>query len=252
MEKKRQEVEKAKLTGAPPPAIRPQANRDLTLDMLQEKVPAQQRSDAAQPQAARTQPTTYRAQEDNGRAPNPMLLNSSKVPPKRPLPQETGDDSHSRPATQRNPPAYHDGHQAKRRRTSELADGRADNSEAHPKMTAPPIRQSNIRQKVRGPGPVVYTSQILVLTSTGHPIKNNLPQWIRQCAAARQFAKINPYLAAQSVEARASVGYGASIQGPNSVCNKRKSSQHSATQNPSSARSSSGGSERQVSRQVSG
>jgi hypothetical protein len=144
IEKRRLEVEKAKLTGAPPPAIRPQPNMDLAIDMLQDKAPTQQRSDTA-----RTQSTAYRPHEELGRSTNSALHNTSKAPPKRPLPQDAIDENHSRPATQRNAPAPHDSHQAKRRRTSEIADGRSDNPEPQPKMTAPPIRQSSIRQKVR-------------------------------------------------------------------------------------------------------
>lgn len=141
IEKRRLEVEKAKLTGAPPPAIRPQQNADLTLEMLQDK----QRGDVAQTQASR------RPNDDHNRPVNSVLHNTTKVPPKRPLPQDAVDESHSRPGTQRNAPSHqNDGHQPKRRRTSENFDGHGDSmAEAQPKMTAPPIRQSGIRQKVR-------------------------------------------------------------------------------------------------------
>jgi hypothetical protein len=140
------------LTGAPPAAIRPQPNMDLTLDMVQDKALPQQRSDVVQAQASRTHSTAHRPHDDHARSINPVLQNSTKVPPKRPLPQDAMDESHSRPTTQRNPQAYNnDGHQPKRRRTSEIIDSHGDNlTDPQPKMTAPPIRQSTVRQKVRG------------------------------------------------------------------------------------------------------
>ena len=166
------------MTGAPPPAIRPQANMDLTLDMIQDKVLPQQRGDTAQAQAKlpRTQSTVYRPHDDQGRPTNSVLHNTSKVPPKRPLPQDAADESQSRPGAQRNPSTHHDGHQAKRRRTSEIADGHGDTMpEPQPKMTAPPIRQSNIRQKVRDLSPV-YTVEFLCANfyRTCHPSQSFL------------------------------------------------------------------------------
>ena len=151
LEKKRLEVERAKLIGAPPPAIRPQSNMDLTLDMLQEKALPQQRGDIVQAQAPRTQPNAYRPYEEHGRSVNSVLHNAAKAPPKRPHPQDAIDESHSRPTTQRNqpPPYNNDSHQPKRRKTSETVDSHNDNmTESQPKMTAPPIRQSTVRQKV--------------------------------------------------------------------------------------------------------
>lgn len=71
------------------------------------------------------------------------MQNPSKVPPKRPLQQE---DDHSRPPIQRNAPSYHNEPHSKRRKTSEGFDD--DDMEDHPKMTAPPIRQSSSRPKV--------------------------------------------------------------------------------------------------------
>lgn len=174
IEKRRLEVEKAKLTGAPPPAIRPQPNMDLTLDMLQDKALPQQRADVVQAQAPRTQSTVYRSQDDHSRPVNSVLHNTTKVPPKRPLPQDAAEENHSRPATQRNPPSHHDGHQPKRRRTSENVDGHGDNvTEPQPKMTAPPIRQSTIRQKVRGPR-LCAIIDFVVLTSAGRANQVNL------------------------------------------------------------------------------
>lgn len=139
------------MTSAPPPAIRPQQNMDLNLDMLQDKALPQQRGDVVQAQSSRPQSTVYRPHEEHNRPVNSVLHSTTKVPPKRPLPQDATDDNYSRPAAPRNAPSHqNDGHQPKRRRTSEKFDGHSDGiAESQPKMTAPPIRQSSIRQKVR-------------------------------------------------------------------------------------------------------
>jgi hypothetical protein len=145
-------MEKAKQTGAPPPAIRPQPNGDLTLAMLQDKplpqVP-QPRNDMSHARLPRTNSTVHRPQDDPNRPVNSVLHNTGKVPPKRPLQQDAGDEHHSRSTTQRNPPSYHnDSHHSKRRKTSEDFEDDDDATEPQPKMKAPPIRQSSIRQKV--------------------------------------------------------------------------------------------------------
>ncbi|KUJ16750.1 uncharacterized protein LY89DRAFT_645645 [Mollisia scopiformis] len=148
-EKRRLEMEKAKETRAPPPAVRPQPSVDLGSSMLQEKalppVPPQ-RGDFGQSKASRVNPATQRPQEDMSRSVNSTLHSTAKVPPKRPLPQDN-EDHHVRPALQRIGPSYQQEHQSKRRRTSEDFDDDEDMTEDHPKMTAPPIRQSSIRQK---------------------------------------------------------------------------------------------------------
>jgi hypothetical protein len=144
-------MEKAKETRAPPPAVRPQQNADLGNSMMQEKaLPAlpPQRGDFGQSKASRINPAAQRAQEDTSRPMNSTLQSTAKLPPKRPLPQD-GDDHHSRPTLQRNGPSYQQEHQSKRRRTSdEFDDDDEDMTEDHPRMTAPPIRQSSSRQKV--------------------------------------------------------------------------------------------------------
>ncbi|CAG8955341.1 hypothetical protein HYFRA_00011325 [Hymenoscyphus fraxineus] len=112
-EKRRQELEKAKQTRAPPPAVR---NQDKALPPV--------------------------PREEVGRTPNPASQIVSKFPPKRPLQQ---DEEHSRPALQRSGPSYNNEQQSKRRKTDEYDDD--DLTEHQPRMTAPPIRQSSSRAK---------------------------------------------------------------------------------------------------------
>ncbi len=145
-------MEKAKETKAPPPAARPQPDIEFGSSMLHEKalppIPSQ-RVDLGQSKPSRMNPGNQRQQEDPSRPVNSVVSNSAKLPAKRPLPQDN-EDHHSRPTLQRNGPSYHQQeHQAKRRRTSDDFDEDEDMTENHPKMTAPPIRQSSSRQKVR-------------------------------------------------------------------------------------------------------
>lgn len=87
-----------------------------------------------------------RSQEELNR-PATSMHASTKAPPKRPLQQET-DDYHSRPAMQRSGPSYQQNEShSKRRKTSENFEDDEDLTENHPKMTAPPIRQSTARPK---------------------------------------------------------------------------------------------------------
>jgi hypothetical protein len=153
IEKRKLEMEKAKQIGAPPPAIRHQLSGDLTDAMLQDKalpsVPLQ-RGDQAPGKAPRMNSTVHRPQEDLGRPVNSVLHNTAKAPPKRPL-QQDADEHHSRPTIQRNPVPYqHNDTHTKRRKTSEVFNDDDDGiAEPYAKMTAPPIRQSSSRQKVR-------------------------------------------------------------------------------------------------------
>lgn len=148
IEKRRHEMEKAKQTGAPPPAIRPQPSGDLKISVMQDKalppVPPQRG------EATRMNNTVQRAQEDLGRSVNSVLHNTAKAPPKRPL-QQDSDEHHSRPTMQRNPPSYqHNDTHTKRRKTSEsFDDDDEDMTEPHANIKAPPIRQSSSRPKVR-------------------------------------------------------------------------------------------------------
>jgi len=132
-------MERAKQVGAPPPALRPQPSGDL--DKPLPSVPREH----PQPRAPPMSSSLHRSQDDGGR---PLL--TAKVPPKRPLQQENADDHHSRPNIQRNAPSYqHNENRSKRRKTSETFDDDDDMTEPRPKMTAPPIRQSTSRPKVR-------------------------------------------------------------------------------------------------------
>lgn len=147
MEKRRLEMEKAKETKAPPPAARPQPNAEFGSSMLQDKaLPPVPRGELAQSKPSRMNPGAQRQQEDM-RPTNSVMHNTAKLPVKRPLPQD--EDNRSRPTLQRNGPSYHQQeHQAKRRRTSDDFDDDEDMTEDHPKMTAPPIRQSSSRQNM--------------------------------------------------------------------------------------------------------
>lgn len=140
-------MEKAKQTGAPPPAIRPQPSGDLKASVMQDK--ALPPAPPQRGEASRTNTTVQRPQEDLVRSVNSVLQNTAKAPPKRPL-QQDADEHHPRPTMQRNPPSYqHNDTHTKRRKTSEtFDDDDEDMTEPHPKMTAPPIRQSSSRPKV--------------------------------------------------------------------------------------------------------
>lgn len=150
-EKKRLEMEKAKMNGAPPPAIRPQASgADLTLAMLNDKpLPVPPRGDVGPSTGRMNHPSTHRPQGDSSRPTNASIYTAAKVPPKRPLQQEAGDEYRSRPTMPRNPPSYqHNDNHSKRRKTSDVFDSDDEMSPPPAKLTAPPIRQSSSRPKV--------------------------------------------------------------------------------------------------------
>ncbi|RAL60338.1 hypothetical protein DID88_000114 [Monilinia fructigena] len=117
-------IERAKQKRAPPPAIRPQQNVDQWLDKSLPPVPTQRNDLGGQAKATR--------------------MNTAKAPPKRPL-QENNEEP-ARPAMQRNIPSNHGDIRNKRQRTNEYLE-EDELTESHPKMTAPPIRQSSIRPK---------------------------------------------------------------------------------------------------------
>ncbi|TVY68912.1 hypothetical protein LSUE1_G006105, partial [Lachnellula suecica] len=162
IEKRRLEMEKAKQMGAPPPAVRGQPSGDSRHAMQRDKelppVPVQ-RNEMGQSKSG-----AHRPQEDLGRSVNGGMQNPAKVPPKRPLQQ---DDEHSRPQLQRNGPSYHTEQHSKRRKTSEGFDDDDDTID-HPKMTAPPIRQSSSRPKD------VQTKSLFPSGYTTAPPSNNL------------------------------------------------------------------------------
>lgn len=138
LEKRRLEMEKAKESRPPPPAPRPQSRGDALHEKALPPVP--------QTKPVRMNPTAQRTQEEFGRPVNTMQ-NPTKAPIKRPL-QQDAEDYHARPPVQRNAPSYQQNEaHTKRRKTSDVFDDE-DLTENHPKMTAPPIRQSSIRPKV--------------------------------------------------------------------------------------------------------
>jgi hypothetical protein len=133
MDKRRLDMERAKETRAPPPAIRPQQNVDSWQDKALPPVPPQRNDLGGQTKLSRINPP----------------MNTAKAPPKRPLQQDNNDELNSQPAMQRNGMSYLNEAHHKRARTNEYLDDDDELVESHPKMTAPPIRQSSIRPKVR-------------------------------------------------------------------------------------------------------
>ena len=145
-------MDKAKMTGAPPPAIRPQPTGDPTFAMLDDKplpsIPGQ-RIDMAQSKGTRPNQAAHRPQEDLARPMTSSMHTTAKIPPKRPLQQDANDEHHSRPTMQRNPPSYqHNDNHSKRRKTSDVFEDDDVISPPPAKLTAPPIRQSSSRPKV--------------------------------------------------------------------------------------------------------
>jgi hypothetical protein len=148
---KRMEIENAKQQRPPPPAPRPQPI-DLTKAALNEKVlppaPVQRAEQGQARPASRMASTANRLQEEFTRSMNSAYQNTTKAPPKRPLPQDSSEESQSRPTHQRSGPSNHQQMpDAKRRRTNDNQD--EDMVENQPRgAMAPPVRQSSIRQKV--------------------------------------------------------------------------------------------------------
>ncbi|TGO83861.1 hypothetical protein BPOR_0582g00050 [Botrytis porri] len=118
-------IERAKQKRAPPPAIRPQQNTDQWLEKSLPPIPLQRNDLGGQAKATR--------------------MNTAKAPPKRALLEN--NEEIARPPVQRNAPSIHGDPRTKRQRTNEYLDEEDELTESHPKMTAPPIRQSSIRPK---------------------------------------------------------------------------------------------------------
>jgi hypothetical protein len=159
---KKLEIERAKQQKPPAPAPRPQPPVELGQSSLQDKpLPAAQayRGELGQARpGSRMESTIHRPDEEFGRSVNATFQNTTKAPPKRPLPQDASEDSQSRPTLQRNGPSNH-GPDPKRRKTIEDDEEMTDSqSKGH---MAPPIRQSNIRQKVSRPHCRYRVSQML-------------------------------------------------------------------------------------------
>ncbi|RDW79496.1 hypothetical protein BP6252_04134 [Coleophoma cylindrospora] len=151
-ERKRQEMEKAKQTRAPPPAIRPQSNTDMSKDKALPPIPQAQR-DPAKPNRMNTK--LQRSQDDLARPIASIPHNNSKAPSKRPL-QPDNEDRSSRPTLQRNAPSNHQNEgNTKRRKTSDTFD--SDDIDPQPRLMAPPIRHSGVRHKVPTLTPCIVT-----------------------------------------------------------------------------------------------
>lgn len=89
-------IEKAKQTRAPPPAVRTQPNGPPEYGSVREK------ATIPRPPSRLQQSMAHRSQEELGRPISAILANSSKMPTKRPLQQDTADDGSQRPAAPRN------------------------------------------------------------------------------------------------------------------------------------------------------
>ena len=130
---KKQELEKAKLNRPPPPPARPNPNAER-----EKLLPAAPQREL---DPVHRMTSTLQRPQDDGRA--NTLQNTTKAPPKRPLPNE---EAQSRPTMQRNGPSYQQ-NDSKRRKTEDEYDEDMMDSQPRGAM-APPIRQSSIRQKV--------------------------------------------------------------------------------------------------------
>ncbi|RFU30556.1 hypothetical protein B7463_g5798, partial [Scytalidium lignicola] len=151
IEKRRLEMEKAKQTGAPPPAMRHQLG-ESSQATAQEKAAASipaQRGEMNQSKAPSVTPGAQRSQDDLGRSVNGGLHNTTKAPPKRPLQHDSVDEHASRPPQRSGPSYQHNEAHTKRRRTNDGVEDDVEMSNAQPKMMAPPIRQSGVRPKVQ-------------------------------------------------------------------------------------------------------
>lgn len=142
------EMERAKQQRPPPPAPRPQSVVDAGHANMKDKpLPAapSHRTEAGPPRPP-SRLNSAKPQEDFTRSVNQTLQNTTKAPPKRPLPHDGGEESQGRPALQRNPQSYQQP-EAKRRRTGDNYDDELGESPPRGAM-APPVRQSGIK-KVR-------------------------------------------------------------------------------------------------------
>lgn len=147
---KRMEIERAKQQRPPAPAPRPQFGTELGQASLHDKplpLPPVNRGELGQARpASRMESTIHRSEDDFGRSVTSTLHNTTKAPPKRPLPQDNAEELQPRPTLQRNGPSNH-APDAKRRKTIEDHDDETSESQPRGHM-APPVRQSSVRPKV--------------------------------------------------------------------------------------------------------
>ncbi|KAK1729509.1 inner centromere protein [Colletotrichum acutatum] len=140
-------IERAKQTRAPPPAVRSQPNGppDYT---------ASQRSDGQPPRPpSRMNSMAHRSQED--RPVNAVLSNASKPGSKRPLPQDSREDTGSRNPPARNGQSYKT-QEAKRRRTSDDFADELDMDIQPPNIKGPPVRPPSVGFKKDMPTKSTY------------------------------------------------------------------------------------------------
>lgn len=130
-------LDKAKQTRAPPPAVRSQPGG----------LPEYSRNEggASRP-PSQMNSMAPRSQDDTSRAVNAVLSNASKAQMKRPLPQETGDDSTSRSAQNRNGNGFQPKEPKRMRMTDELND--TVENEKKPSLKGAPVRPSGGFKKV--------------------------------------------------------------------------------------------------------
>jgi hypothetical protein len=173
---KKLEIERAKQQKPPAPAPRPQPPVDLGQSVSQEKplpaVPTYRGELGQARPASRMESTIHQPDNEFGRSVNSTFQNTTKAPPKRPLQQDAGEDSQSRPTLQRNGPSNH-GPEPKRRKTIEDHDEEMTDSQSKGHM-APPIRQSSMRQKVSEPHSRCIMFVMLIYSQDG-PTKSLFP-----------------------------------------------------------------------------
>jgi hypothetical protein len=148
-------LERAKLTMAPPPALRTQPGG-----------PPQHQMGA------------NRAQEESGRPINAVLPNVAKATQKRPLPQESSEEP-ARPTQGRNPPSYQK-QDVKRMRMSDPAEDDLA-MEPQPSMKGPPVRPSAGLRKVC-PVPLRACSDKMLIMMTGSSDEGHAYQRLRSCS----------------------------------------------------------------------
>ncbi|KAI1006890.1 hypothetical protein K3495_g1317 [Podosphaera aphanis] len=138
-EKRRLELEKAKEIRPPQPYVRDKTIVDL------EKAPSII-SGSETTYQSKTPANIQKVQQDQARPITSSIISNARVPPKRPLLQEN-EDHHLRPTIQRSATLNQRNEQQMKRHKTNDFDDDEEMMKNRSKMTAPPIRQSSIRQK---------------------------------------------------------------------------------------------------------
>ena len=161
-------IEKAKQTRAPPPAARSQPNGPPDSAMGQDSQPPR-------PASRMASNAQWNRDEPNRTA----LSNAPKQGTKRTFAQEKGDDSQATHHQARTGPAYQT-NDAKRRRTSDIADDEPETSSQR-NIKGPPVRPSAGFKKVRRWTVVSNHAACELTMSPGVAVKVCLPNWICKC-----------------------------------------------------------------------